>query len=118
MEERDTLVSRSLTPKRKGGLRETLTSPGAGRRFTTTGFGMSYQEMDPIIIHSLLSGRESVIPQMQEKDTALREDIATRSCPECGESLIPSLPTDPARIFRGTGFHYEGVCPEHGVISR
>ena len=74
--------------------------------------------MDQDAVLSILSGRESVIPQMQEKDTDKREDIASMTCPECGESLVPRLPRDPARIFRGTSFNYDAVCPEHGVISR
>ena len=72
--------------------------------------------MDPELVLSLLSGRESVIPQLQQKDDDVRTDISSQNCPECGQPLHPRLPSNPARIFRGTRLNYEGVCLEHGVI--
>ena len=81
------------------------------------GSAMSKLELDQRLARQLLEGRDSIIPQLAQKDEASRNAIAGAECPHCGEALQPRIPKDPTKVFSGTQINYEKVCPEHGVIE-
>ena len=78
---------------------------------------MGKLELDQRVARQLLEGRESIIPDLAEKDAAERNRISAEECPECGRKLRPRIPSDPRKAFNGLAIRYEGVCPVHGLIS-
>ena len=78
---------------------------------------MKLQVLHPDVARELLKGHQSCLPGLVEKDEKVRAEIASQSCPQCGENLVPRAPRDPARVFGPDGIRYERCCPRHGRVT-
>jgi hypothetical protein len=72
---------------------------------------MEFTPLPPELIRELLSGHESLIPDIAKKNDAAKDAVRGTTCKECGTGLLPRPHPKPEVLFKSEALTYVGYCP-------